>query len=662
MSVIDEIKERLDIVDVISGYVPLKKAGRSFKGLCPFHAEKTPSFVVFPDSQTWHCFGACGTGGDVFSFIMKRENMDFSEALRFLAQRAGVELATRSEAQIAEDKRQERLREINAAAAAYYHNLLLISTEGERARAHLTKRAVNQETIKRFQLGYALDDWQALSTYLLSKGYHRDDLLSAGLIIEREDGSGYYDRFRGRLIIPIRDQRGRVIGFGARALDNSEPKYLNSPQTPLFDKGRVLFGIDLARGAIRAEDTAVIVEGYMDVIQAHQHGMANVVASMGTALTEAQVKLLKRFAGKIVLALDADVAGTKAAVRGLDLSRQITLHEVVKIGPALVESQYSSEADVRIAILPQGKDPDEVIREAPERWAQMIQDALPVIDYYFQLLTADLDLTSPQGKSTAVRQLTPIIRDIEDRVQQAHYLQKLSRLVRVDERVLQGELSRGKRRKVGKASEWETSKSLDLEAPVFGLEEHCLSTLLQQPDLLSLVDGLLADIGAKSLGGDDFAQVENQQIFLALQEHLSTGQRWDLNVFWEGLEATLRGRLDLLLERSRISPPISDEKREKDAVDSLLRLREEGLRGQIKELRFLQEDAQVQRDGEAMADYSRLVNAYTDDLREIQQLLDMRSISGRRRRAENVYDTVAIDEYEMGTDSLVRWRDDGKAI
>ncbi len=289
MSAVDEIKQRLDIVEVISSYVTLKKAGRNYKGLCPFHAEKTPSFVVFPDTQSWHCFGACGTGGDVFSFIEQQENLDFPGALRLLARRAGVSLKPRTEADAAQDKLKKRLHEINERAAEYFHNLLLNSTEGQTARNYLSQREINRETLSRFQLGYALDDWQALSDYLQGRGYKPDDLLTAGLIIERE-GGGHYDRFRGRLIIPIRDERGGVVGFGARALDDSPPKYINSPQTPAFDKSTLLFGLDLAKGTIRREGLAVIAEGYMDVLTAHQHGITNVVASMGTALTETPPK------------------------------------------------------------------------------------------------------------------------------------------------------------------------------------------------------------------------------------------------------------------------------------------------------------------------------------------------------------------------------------
>ncbi|MCX7669506.1 MAG: DNA primase, partial [Anaerolineae bacterium] len=285
MSVIDEIKERLDIVEVISQYVPLKKTGRNYKGLCPFHSEKTPSFVVFPENQSWHCFGACSTGGDVFTFIMKRENLDFGEALALLAERAGVALQPKAGGAPADEQKFERLRQLVAEAALYYHYLLVRADEAAIARAYLERRGLTRQTWENWQLGYALESWDALKDRLTARGYTLAELEEAGLIIRREDGSGYYDRFRGRLMIPIRDVQGRAVGFGARILredpERPQPKYINSPQTPIFDKGSLLYGLDMARKAIREADMAVLVEGYMDVLMSHQVGVTNVVAGMG---------------------------------------------------------------------------------------------------------------------------------------------------------------------------------------------------------------------------------------------------------------------------------------------------------------------------------------------------------------------------------------------
>ena len=323
MGTVEEVKNRIDIVEFISGYIPLKKAGHNYKGLCPFHAEKTPSFVVFPDTQTWHCFGACGTGGDVFRFFMQAEGTDFSEALRELAQRAGVSLGPPTPRSEAADKQREKLLDIQAAAAQYFHHQLRQSKEGAQVREYVADRGINTETVERFQLGYALNKWEGLKSHLTGRGYTEADLVEAGLLVKKEETGSSYDRFRKRLIIPIRDSQGRVIAFGARALDpNDVPKYLNSPQTPLFDKSSTLFGLDLAKRAIRNSDQAVIVEGYMDVLSAHQRGHANVVAGMGTALTEAQLTLLKHLTKNFVLALDADTAGDAATLRGINLARE----------------------------------------------------------------------------------------------------------------------------------------------------------------------------------------------------------------------------------------------------------------------------------------------------------------------------------------------------
>ncbi len=343
MGVIDEVKQRTDIVEVIGQYVPLTKAGRTFKALCPLHGEKHPSFFVYPEQQSWHCFGACNTGGDVFSFIMKKEGIDFGEALRRLAEKAGVTISSRFEQEAGGEEKQ-RLYQVNEAVAQYFHNLLLNSPAGEKTRGYVARRGFTLKTIADFQLGFSLDSWEALKQYLVERGYTEKELLTAGLVIETEAG-GTHDRFRNRLMFPIHDSRGRTIGFGARVLDDSLPKYLNSPQTPIFDKSSSLYGINLATPAIRQQDMAVIVEGYMDVITAHQNGFNNVVASMGTAVTENQVSAVKKLTRNIALAFDADVAGEEAMLRGVGYENVL-------------------DAEVKVIVLPQGKDPDDIIKES----------------------------------------------------------------------------------------------------------------------------------------------------------------------------------------------------------------------------------------------------------------------------------------------------------
>jgi len=406
MSVVDEIKDRLDIIEFIGQYVPLKKAGRNYKGLCPFHSEKTPSFIVFPDSKTWHCFGACGIGGDILTFVMRRENLEFREALEELARRAGISLRPQTPQEATAHKAMTLLAEINDAAAAQFNHWLTQSNAGAQARRYLEKRGLNQESWGAFQLGYAPDEWHALEQALTAKGYRIPDIISAGLLSEREDG-GHHDRFRGRLTFPIRDIRGQVVGFGGRVLDDALPKYLNSPQTPLFDKSSILYGIDLAKDAIREQGLAVIVEGYMDVLMAHQHGIRNVVASMGTALTEPQLKILKRLTKKIALALDSDAAGDRGTLRGLETAKQVLDYQAVPVPTSrgLVDYEARLDTEIKIITLPTGLDPDEIIRSDAAEWARLVESSLPVVDYYFQALTRDLDLSSSQGKAEAVHRL-----------------------------------------------------------------------------------------------------------------------------------------------------------------------------------------------------------------------------------------------------------------
>jgi len=288
MSVIREVKQRIDVMELVSEYVTLQKAGRNYKGLCPFHSEKHASFFVSPEQQTWHCFGACGTGGDIFSFVMKKEGVEFGEALRLLAEKAGISLRPREGRDRAAAEESEELFAINEAAAEYYHHLLLSAKAGEAARSYLARRGMTPEIVKEFRLGCSPESWDAMKNYLIGKGYSERKIAQAGLVVEKE-GGGSYDRFRNRLMFPICDVRGRITGFGARALDDSLPKYMNSPQTAVFDKSSILYGIDKAKSAIRKKDSVIIVEGYTDVMTAYQNGWQNVVGSMGTSLTEKQV-------------------------------------------------------------------------------------------------------------------------------------------------------------------------------------------------------------------------------------------------------------------------------------------------------------------------------------------------------------------------------------
>jgi DNA primase len=534
MSVIDEVKQRTEISEVISQYTTLTKAGRTFKALCPFHSEKHPSFFIYPEQQSWHCFGACNTGGDVFSFIMKKEGIDFGEALRLLAQRAGVRIPSRFESEAGKDEK-ERLYQVNQAAAHYFYNLLLNSPTGEKAREYFANRGLSPETIANFQLGFSPNSWEALKQYLKERGYTDGELVTAGLVIEAETGKTR-DRFRNKLMFPIFDIRGLITGFGARVLDDSLPKYINSPQTPIFDKSGSLYGVNLAQAAIRQQNLAVIVEGYMDVITAHQNGFSNVVASMGTSVTEKQVSTLKRLTKNMALALDADTAGEEAMLRS-------------------VSHENTLDAEVKVIILPRGRDPDDVIREDATMWQYLLEEALPVVNYTFNMVTSELDLTIANDKTLAVSRLLPIIADIKDPVRQAHYLQKLARLVKVSERSIEAALSIIKPSKGRpKAKESVTLRPLLSNR----LEEYCLALLLQHPELKQRRQGPSPEY---------FQNSENLEIFIAWQ------QVNDLPSLKEKLDPAIWGHLDSLITKNLPANQI-----EQKYDNCVLRLREEFLR------------------------------------------------------------------------------------
>ncbi len=440
MSVTQEIKSRLDLVDIVSEQVALRRSGRNYSGFCPFHTNtRTPAFYVFPETQTWHCFGECSEGGDLFSYVMKKEGWEFKETLEHLAKRAGVELEALDPEAKRRHKSEEKLVELLATAADYFNQLLLYAPQAEEARRYVADRGINEETISTFRIGFALNSWEACRTHFNDQGYGDDELLQVGLLTENPERGTRYDRFRNRLMIPIRDIDGRVVGFGARTLEKDGiPKYLNSPQTQLFDKGRLLYGLDTAKRAIREAREVVIVEGYMDVMQGWQAGYRNMVAQMGTALTGDQLRLLKRYTKRFVLALDADAAGIKATMRGLQVARDTLDREFETRFDArgLVQHEGRLQADIHIVTLPEGNDPDKILRTEPERWPQLLEQAQPVVSYVIGVATQDLDLNDAKAKSAVAQQVLPLIKDVGDEVEREHYRQELARALRTDERTL----------------------------------------------------------------------------------------------------------------------------------------------------------------------------------------------------------------------------------
>jgi DNA primase len=625
MSVIDEVKSRLDIVEVISAYVPLQKAGRNYKALCPFHSEKTPSFIVFPESQHWHCFGACGEGGDIFTFVMKREGWDFRTALEELAGRAGVELRPRTPAQVQAEEEADRLRALLDTTAQYYHHLLRHAPEAESVRAYVAGRGLNEETAAQFLLGYSLPGWDNARGYLTEKGYSVEELIKAGMLVQKEDTGSTYDRFRNRLMIPIRDAQGKTIGFGARALDPDDvPKYLNSPQTELFDKGHTLFGLDMARRAIRDEDRVVIVEGYMDVMQAHQAGFTNVVAQMGTALTELQLKQLQRYTKRLVLALDPDAAGVQATLRGVEVAQETLEQEWEPVFDprGLVGYEARLGAEIRVLRLPGGQDPDDLIRGDPQRWARSVEEAVPVVDFYLQILLEGLNLDDTKAKAQVVDTLLPVLRAVANPIEREDYAQKIARALQVSAQSVLARLRGVEKQAVQRHPD--TARAQDQppqEHAEADLEGHCLSALLQRPSLLAQIDEKLAISQLAPLQGQDFQDAGCRAIFETWQEFLTTDHPAPIEALREELPEDLHSRLEELLAPDRSA--LADEQLVRDVSLTVLRLRERNLKRLGQELSFLTLEAHESGDMRAEA-YVGALRTYRETLLRTQQALAQR--------------------------------------
>ncbi len=475
VGVVAEIKGRLPVADVVGESVQLKKAGTTLKGLCPFHGEKTASFVVTPARDTWHCFG-CGKHGDIFTFVMERDSLTFPEALKQLAGRAGVEIDERTKR---EDAHNARLREVLESAIAFYHAVLMKSPTGEPALAYLRGRGFTDATIEKFQLGWAPRGWDQMTRQLASKRQIAPgELLEVGLASLRQRGGGVYDRFRERVIFPIRDANGHAVGLGGRVLGKEGvgddgvdhgPKYLNSPATPLFDKSRTLYLIDRAKTAIRKTGQAVIVEGYTDALMAHQAGFDNVVASLGTALTPHQVALLTRYAKRIALAYDVDAAGQKAGTFGAT-----ALEELIR---QLAPDDSGVELDdVRVVSLPDGRDPDEVVRDEPDRWREEVRTARPIVDHLIDVHARTHDLRTPGGQARFVDAVLPIIRNLPNPVLRDAYLGQVHRISGVEERTLLEAMHR------------RTGRDGDGRAGRDGRDRFTAAAVTQAPDALPVTE------------------------------------------------------------------------------------------------------------------------------------------------------------------------------
>ncbi|MDP2864342.1 MAG: DNA primase, partial [bacterium] len=476
-SPIDEIKERLDIVEVIGSYIKLQKAGANYRALCPFHSEKRPSFFVSPARQIWHCFGGCSLGGDIFKFVMKIEGVEFGDALRILAQKAGVELKRQTPEYKEWQTERNRLYEVCDLATKFFEKQIEESKTGKEAKKYLLERGIKEESIKKWRVGYAPDVWQGLADFLTSRGYGQEEIKKAGLGLSSEKGS-FYDRFRGRIIFPVFDLNSQVVGFGGRVFKEKDQKeiakYVNTPNTLLYDKSRVLYGLDKAKGEIRKRDSCILVEGYTDVIMVSQAGNENVAATSGTALTPYQLKILKRYSENLLTAFDMDIAGDTATKRGVDLAQ-------------------ARGFNIKVITMPSGSDPADIVSKNPKDWKKLVGEAKSILDFYFKTTFALKDPKTPEGKREISKILLPVIKRIPNKIEQAFWIQELAKKLEVKEESVEEELKKTKdlpsvysgseEGSEGKENLSEQKQKTRKEL----LEEQILTFILKSPENLDLI-------------------------------------------------------------------------------------------------------------------------------------------------------------------------------
>jgi DNA primase len=657
-STIERIKHKLDIVEEIGAVVPLKKSGKAYKGLCPFHGERTPSFYVFPETGTWRCFG-CNEGGDLFTFIEKQQGIAFREALEQLAEKAGIPLESpgadsAAAEDTAETSARQRLRALNEAAAIWFHHQLLQAPEAQYARTYLDSRGVNSDSLALWRLGYA-PDGDRLSQYLLAQGFTVQELVQAGLSREREAarGGGLYDYFRNRLIFPIRDGRGQTIAFGGRELGGGQPKYLNTPQTILFDKSATLYGLDLARDSIRRGDRVVIVEGYMDAVVTYQYGFRNVVACIGSAITEKHIRQIKKLTRRVALALDPDAAGESATLRGITVAQQAFDRTIVPVPGAapgaprdrrgqpkgMVRFEEQVDAEITVVRLPPHEDPDEFVRRDSAGWQRAVEQAQPLIDFLIEAQTAELDLSTPHGKIEATRRLLPIIAEVRDRTLADEYVGRLAAKVKLDKVDLSRDLAQA-RQKLAREARMAARPAADKEAgdeaeppeaveqlgekyresgheshgPSYSAsvmppaaastgtaarllaeqaqEEYCLGLLIEYPTLWSEVQGILAE--------NDFAGTETRALFGSVAAAVRTSHPFEVSRFLAELPPILQAVAQRARARIAVGTPQEGPGLIKAASSSAYRLKRTRLKAEMAELDYLQRDAEQSGDWEVV--------------------------------------------------------------
>jgi len=524
---IQQIRERIDIVDLISTYVSLSKAGQNFKGLCPFHSEKSPSFSVNPANQYFHCFG-CQAGGDALTFLMKQENMDFMEALRELSQRAGIPLP--EPRQVVSRPRsglsRERYCHLYQLAASWYHRNLQESPEAEDARAYLDRRGIARQSWTTYQLGYAPEGWNGLSNWLGRQEVTPEELIHAGLVVRKDQegarGFSTYDRFRNRVIFPIADTRGQVIGFGGRVMqEEASPKYLNSPDTPIYTKGKLLYGWNLTKDAIREQGEIILVEGYTDFLALLQAGIPNAAASLGTSLTSEQVMQASRFESRVIVSYDADAAGIKAALRAISLC-------------------FEQGVEIRVLTLPKGYDPDSYIRKyGPEEFIIRIQESTQGLKFLIDSYVQGRKIESPEQKNIVARYIVSEIRKIPDTIIQSEYLKQTSEELSIDEGVL---------RSLIKAK---TEKKEEEQKTVFlNAEKRLLQILFD--------DSTIGPAVFKVMKTEDYKGLNSESIFRILSDFFNDGKEPNFQNMREKVDRDLFSSLSKIIQEKEQAPSVNE--------------------------------------------------------------------------------------------------------
>src|SRR5258707_7143743 len=688
-SIIETIKAKIDVVEEIGLVVALQKSGKAFKGLCPFHNERTPSFYVFPESQTWRCFG-CNEGGDLFSFVQAQQGLEFRDALMYLAEKAGVPVEDNNGRSPEEEREtsavKERLRKLNGDALLWFHQMLLRSKDAAEVRTYVQNRGISSETVVAFSLGYAPDRWDALSSYLLGLGYTEYELVQAGLSRQRDEGivgsGGIYDYFRHRLIFPIRDRRSRVIGFGGRALGDGQPKYLNSPQTPLFEKNSVLYALDMARDAIKQAKQVVIVEGYVDAVIAHQFGTKQTVACIGSAITEKHIQQLKKLTKQVTLALDPDAAGATATEHGIqealkafdrsfcpvalvaDGRRTATRKEGKRNEPrGMIRLEEQVDAEINVLQLPPGQDPDEVIRQDFSLWSYAVAHPIALVDYYFAVKTANLNLRHPGGKTEAAKRLLPVIGMISDRVKRDAYIRKLAALIAVDERSLHDELRRVLRKQANTAvtavfseplGPRSIQETMGQQPPItreavqddeiepaepakekssregqeqrnyvldrswqsrVQWEDYLIGLLLQDPGLSQHVCGIIND--------GDFTGTDTRELYRILNSVYQRGSSHLHQSFEQYVPSALLETIARARKSVELKSPLSGTGLIKDAKQCASRLKRMRLLQSNTELRYLMSEATEARDVESVQQFQQKLLAIHRQLRTIDSAMHL---------------------------------------